>query len=181
MSIKKVCGTVAALVLFSGYSTAVLADCATDRDDAIDDTLILARAVGCTDYPSHIDGIFGNWNPDNPIWQFKGNKGNGCEVHYKLAKLLDEFAQVKKDNKGKGDPKNANRGVAAALADNNDQYAYDQLQQFMDTIMYSAKLNPGYDDTLSAGFPTAAGAAQDFVDEALLIQNDVGDLLLSCQ
>jgi hypothetical protein len=179
MSIKKVCVTVGALVVFSGYSGAVLADCDTDRVDAIDDALILARAVGCTEYPAGIDGIDSNWDNDNPIWQFRPKKGgNGCEVHYKLIKLIDEKEQ-EKTGKGKGQAKNENRGVAAALADNNDQYAYDQLQEFMDTIMYSAKVNLLYVGTTE--FPTAAGAAQYFVGEALLIQGDVGDLLLNCQ
>jgi len=179
MSIKKVCVTVGALVVVSGYSGAVLADCDTDRADAIDDALILARAVGCTEYPADIDGIDSNWDKDNPIWQFRPKKGgNGCEVHYKLAKLIDEKEQVK-TGKGKGVAKNENRGVAAALADNNDQNAYDQLQQFMDTIMYNAKVNLLYVGTTE--FPTAAGAAQYFVGEAYSLQMDVNDLLLSCQ
>jgi hypothetical protein len=49
----------------------------------------------------------------------------------------------------------------------------------MDTIMYSAKVNLLYVGTVE--FPTAAGAAQYFVDEAFLIQTEVGNLLLSCQ
>ncbi len=176
MSIKKVCGTVAALVLFSGYSSAVFADCATDRADAIEDTQILARALACTDYPNNWDEITGNWDPLNAIWQFRPKKGgNGCEVHLKLNKKLDEAPQ--KDPKpGKGKSTIDSRGAAALLEDFKDQNAFDMLQQFMDTIMYNAKLNRLYVGTTE--FPTKEDAAQYFVDQALLIQNDVGDLMV---
>ena len=183
MSIKKVCGTVAALVLFSGYSGAVLADqCADDRDAAITATVELASELACELYPEGVTGILGTWNKDNPIWQFRPRKGgNGCEIHYKLNKKLNELPQ-NNTKPGKCKSKIDSRGVAALLEDGKDQNAFDMLQQFMDTIMYNARVNPGYDETKSPGYgKDAAEAAQYFVNGAYNIQTSVNSLLLYCQ
>ena len=173
MSIKKLCGTIAVVLTFCGFSTAAFA--CPDREVLAGDIVDLAMELRCLNYPSN--GIEGTWDATNAVWQFKPKRGgDGCEVHYKLSKLLDELAQDKQNDKGK--PNNKNRGAASALRDGKDQGAFDLLQGFIDTILYHARVNPNYVGTTE--FPTAASAAQYFVGHALSIQNEVGDLLV-CQ
>jgi hypothetical protein len=171
--IKKVGGIAAILFTCGSFGSVVLADCDLNRESAAYEAEALARYVRCVDYPV---GLTGTWDPGNPIWQFKGKKGPGCEVHYKLSKKLDEEPQKKTTDKGK--PNNTNRGAASALRDHKDQAAYDSLQKFIDTIMYDAKLNPNF---ASNGTGNAAENADVIISDALSIQASVGDLLLYCQ
>lgn len=152
---------------FSGMAMAEDGMCLSfesDRECLAGEAVALALRLRCVDYRT---GLEGSWvNPS--IWQYKPKRdGNGCEVHYKLSKLLDEEAQEKTGG-GKGKANNTNRGVASALLDNNDQYAIDLLQEFMDTITYNAKLNPEYGD--------AQAEADMFVLEALDLQSSIGSL-----
>jgi hypothetical protein len=151
--IKKVGGIAAILFTCGSFGSVALADC---REIVALDAEALAIQLRCSGYR---DGLDAEWKGD-PIWQYKGKKGDGCEVHYRLAKKLDEEPQLKTTVKGK--PKNTNRGVASALRAYKDEAAIESLQQFMDTIMYNAKLNPDPD-------VDAAAAAQAFVDDASLI------------
>lgn len=88
----------------------------------------------------------GQW--PQAIWQFKGKKGDGCDVHDKLAKLMyvvrDEEPPKPGGKKGKGN--NLARGAANDLDDHKFQSAIDQLQLFWDSIEYDAKLNTKNDN-----------------------------------
>ncbi len=174
MSITKVCGTVAALMLLGSYSASASAGhCEDLRAELTENAMDIAVVLRCTDYPSNSLGFEGKWDPLNPIWQYRPKQGgDGCEVHYKLSKKLDDLSQKEEDedsNKRKG-PLKKNRGVARALEDHRDQTAFDLLQSFIDTILYGARLNPANDLAYAQAF--------DFVMQASDLQRAVGDLMV---
>lgn len=181
MKIKKICGIFAvAISLFGiGSSNAEPYYCTGSRADLVADIQEFARFVRCDGYPS--SELAGQWNAGDPVWQWRGTKGNGCEVHWKLSKQLDEENDSGGD-KAKG--KNANRGAAASLADNKDIYAYDQLTNFVETIKFDAKLrSDDHPMELSDGtvvlhkMADHQRFADDFVAEALQLQKCIGKLV----
>ena len=111
--------------------------------DACDDTSYKIKYM--TDM--FICGTHGGQWPQ-AISQCKGKRGDGCDVHDKLAKLMhvirDEEPPKPGGKKGKGN--NLARGAANDLDDHKFQSAIDQLQLFWDTIEYDAKLNTKNDN-----------------------------------
>lgn len=77
----------------------------------------------------------------DPIWQFKGGKGNGCDVHFKLAKQLYVPHDSPPDGKGKGKGFREAQGAANAILDHKYEDAILHLQNFQNTIADAAKLN----------------------------------------
>ena len=180
MKIKKLRGAlvVAASLFGIGIGNAEPYYCTGYRADLVEDIEEFARFVRCDGYPS--SELAGQWNPEDPVWQWRGTQGNGCEVHWKLSKQLDEENDSGGD-KTKG--KNANRGAAASLADYNDIYAYDQLTNFVETIKFDAKLRSD-DHTVDVDAGTLEHTmadhktfADEFVAEALQLQKCIGKLV----
>lgn len=168
MKIKKIIGSIAVAVsLFALTSTASAVECTGQRVDLAEEIRVLAVELRCGGYPIGLDGL---WNIDDPIWQWKGKARFGCEVHYKLSKLLDETNDLdQKDPPGNKNGKNENRGARNDLLDNKDIDAFERLGEFVATILNKAKLNEdGHDH---------AADAQSFIDEALAAQTCIGSLI----
>jgi len=188
MNINKCSGVIAAMatLLCTGVSSAednFSTDsttgspfvCTGYRADLVEWVEEFARFSRCVDYPSNL--LAGQWNPEDPVWQWRGTKGDGCEVHWKLSKLLDE-ENDSGGSKRKG--KNANRGAAAELAHGRDFDAIDSLTEFVDTIEWNAKIRTD-EHTLADGTVHTADNhqhfADDFVAEATDILGCVGELM----
>ena len=164
MNIKKMSGSLVAATLLLGLNTVAMADCAT----VISDTEDLAAMLRC-----EVD--VGTWDNNNAIWQWKGKGSMGCAVHRKLAKQLneerDEYdSETMPPYKGAKN-KNGNNvaaGAANDLRNGKFESALAHYQTFMDTIMYSAKVNTGF--VATDDFASADAAAQFFFDEAYDLQ-----------
>jgi len=121
-----------------GYSCPQAGDYANgyprNRAYLVDWTKEFGRYVRCVDYPSNL--LPGQWNPDDPVWQWRGDAGKGCEVHWKLSKQLNEENDSGTTPTKKGSKNN--RGAANALEEKNDDDAVLRLQTFIDTILYDA-------------------------------------------
>ena len=128
MNIKKMSGSLVAATLLLGLSTVVMADC----DDVIYEIELKADALRCDPDPDI------GWDAKNPIWQYKGTKGDGCVIHQKLAKKLNE---VRTEPPPKINKKGTNFAAGAANNFRNGKYEAGQqrLQDFIDTMMYAAK------------------------------------------
>jgi len=149
MNIKKISGALAvvATLLLANVSSAdpyvyEVQECPvstvirTDRDALIGWIEEFARFTRCVDYPRNT--LAGQWNPDDPVWEHRPKQdGNGCEVHWKLSKLLNE----ENDSGGtKRKGKNGNRGAASNLAGGKDLGAIDSLLEYIATIEDAAKV-----------------------------------------
>jgi hypothetical protein len=99
---------------------------------------------------------FGGKYVYDPIWQFKGKKGNGCEVHSKLAKQLYVLHDDPPRDRGKGKGFRLAQGAANSILDHKFEDAILHLQNFQNTIEESAKLNPDTD----AEFPEKSAGVQ---------------------
>ncbi|MDH4108000.1 MAG: hypothetical protein OEW35_06770 [Gammaproteobacteria bacterium] len=143
----------------------------------------LARFVRCDGYPDNV--LAGQWDPTDPIWQWRGDMGDGCEVHWKLSRQLDEGNENGNTTPGKKGSK-ANQGAANALASGNDDGALLHLTNFVTTIEENARVRDehlftytdanGYEqqETHSATFHEQD--AQDLAWEGREIMRCVGDL-----
>lgn len=131
MNTKKISGAVAALTLLlvGGVTQADHDACLAEAEEIIIKTDFLL----CAD-----DG--GQYVYD-PIWQFKGKKGDGCEVHAKLAKQLFVPHDDPPANQGKGKGFRLAQGAANAILDHKFEDAILHLQNFQNTIEFNAKLN----------------------------------------
>lgn len=146
MNIKKIGGSLAvAIVMLSLSAFAQAEECSVVAQDIEDE----AFTYGC-DYGEYVflvtneDGTTrtGDWRWDS-IWQFKGTRGDGCKVHLGLISQL--YVPHGSPPKGKGSSKNNGyrdaQGAANALRDNKPEDALHHLQNVIDTIDNSAKLN----------------------------------------
>lgn len=126
-------------------------DTANLRSDLVRDLPMVATSLRC-------DTDSGTWPNGNPIWKYRSS-GDGCLVHSKLAKLLDE----PRDSLSSPPPikKGGNTAAGAAndLANGKDDEALTKLYEFVNTILYSAKLNPNFAPIAGK---TAADKAADF-------------------
>jgi len=181
MKILKLSGGLAIVLSTLTLSAPALADCGGEAK-MIADSFVkpLQEAVACASYPDGIDGFTGNWDRNNPVWQFKAGKRKksgedleGCEVHYKLSKKLYEKAQ--QNDKKKGGNKLGLRGAYAALYDGKLQYAIDLLDAFIGSAN-SARLNPKFSPDEFA----AAAQRDAWTDEAGAIKDDIAVLMASC-
>ncbi len=180
MNTRKLCGTVAAAIFTFALSATASASCQDDADLIAGDVMQLQTDLACPEYPDSVDGITGEYEGLTPIWQYRPKRnGDGCEVHYKLSKLLFEKSQPKK---GKGKANNGDyRGAYAALLDGQYQYAHDLLVQFNLSAM-DATLTP--DDKFVPGpygDGTAEGTRKFFLDRGYVIQVQVAALAMNCQ
>ena len=144
MNTKKITGGLAAAVAMLGLSGAAVAD----HDDCagVADKIIMKTSwLLCDDNGGQYDF--------DPIWQFQGKKGNGCEVHFKLAKQLYVPHDDPPKDRGKGKGFRLAQGAANSILDHNYESAILHLQNFQETIESSAKLNPDPD----AVFPVKSG------------------------
>lgn len=199
MITKKMCGIFAVAISLFGIS-AISAQESNDsfyctgsiyRNDLAYAIEEFARFIQCEDYPSL--QLAGQWNANDSVWQWRGGKGKGCEVHYKLSKVLDEKNDLnQEDPPGKKNGNNGNRGAANDLRDYDDISAFDQLDYFIETIKVDAKVRSDdhalfdddgkevYDDNDDAVTHTMADHQQfadDFVAEAEELQKCIGKLL----
>jgi len=154
MKIQKIGGSLAVALSLVAFGTAMAdeASCLAVGDDI----QYLSQELRCDP-----DGY---WTGP-AIWQYKGKGELGCIVHEKLAKLLYEERtepppEIKKGN-------NLAKGAANDVYDGKYQDAIDQLQRFIDTILYDARLNKDFDG--------AAAAAAQKVQEASDLQTAVGN------
>lgn len=133
MNIKKMSGSLVAATLLLGLNTVAMADCA----DVITEIELKANALRCTTSSSG-----GQWDPANPIWQYKGTKGDGCVIHEKLARKLDEerTEPPPKINKNKT---NTEAGAANNFRNGKYEAGQQSLQDFIDTMLYAAKTKDG--------------------------------------
>ena len=181
MNTRKLCGTVAAAIFTLALSaTASAGECEKDAEALAESVRVLRADLACVAYP---DGIIDPDNPavyptDNPIWQYRPKKGgDGCEVHYKLSKLLFEKSQPKK---GKGKANNGDyRGAYAALLDGQYQYAHDLLAQFNLSAL-DATLTPD-DKFVDGPYGDAENTRKFFLGRGYVIQTQVAALAMNCQ
>ena len=126
MNIKKMSGSLAVAVSLLALNGAALADCS----DTITEIELKADEVRC-DAPN-----------DNPIWLYKGTKGDGCVVHEKLAKKLNEerTEEPPRINKNKT---NIAGGAANDLRNGYYDNAQQKLQEFIDVMMSAAHAREG--------------------------------------
>ena len=152
MNIRKISGALAAAIASLGLAGIAQANDVCQAE--IDDIKIMAGMLRC-------DENGGSWVYD-PIWQKKGKRGNGCEVHKSLAAQLDEKrpddgSPPKRNKKGSNDAK----GAANSLENHKFEDALLHLQNFQITIEESARLNEDPDATMKPG-ADAAGWAEYF-------------------
>jgi hypothetical protein len=129
MSIKKLSGSLAVAIAVCGLSGAAMADC----EDVIIEIERQADALRCEP-----DGL---WDASMPIWQYRGKKGDGCVLHEKLARKLDEERAEpppKRNKKGT----NTKAGAAEAFAKGQYEEGLAQLQEFIDELLYSLEAKP---------------------------------------
>ena len=131
MNIKKMSGSLAVAIAVLGLSGVAAADC----QDTITEIELMADELRC----STVDG---DYNRDTAIWQYKGTKGDGCVIHSKLARKLNE---VRTEEPPRINKKGTNTAAGAANSFANGKYeaGLASLQEFIDTMLYSAKANPG--------------------------------------
>ena len=165
MSIKKISGALAVVVAMLGFNSIAQADDACAADSA--DIKLYADMLICG-YGEY-DG--GQWTMQS-IWQFKGKKGDGCAVHEKLAKQLHTPHDEPPLGRGKGKGNNLAQGAANSLDDHKYEDALQHLQNFIDTINESARLNPDFVAAPEA-HQTAAWWAQAWVDMATAMKRRV--------
>ena len=138
MSIKKLSGSIAVAIAVFGLSGAALADGHIETcDDVVIDIERQAVALRCEP-----DGL---WDASMPIWQYRGKKGDGCILHEKLARKLDEERTEpppKKNKKGT----NTAAGAAEAFAKGQYEEGLAQLQEFIDELRYSLEAKPDMQD-----------------------------------
>lgn len=139
MTIKKIGGRFAVVIAALTLSTATLAhECAAESDKIKMHAswLICAR-----------DG--GTWEYD-AIWQSgkaskkKNAVGDDCDVQFNLAKQLYVPHDEPPKGRGNGKGNNTAQGAAGALDDHKYEDAMLHLQNFVDLIDNSAKLNPDF-------------------------------------
>ena len=130
MNIKKMSGSLAVAIAVLGLSSVATADCL----DTITEIEHMADELRC----STVDG---DYNRDTAIWQYKRN-GDGCVIHSKLARKLNEERTEPPPRINK---KRTNTAAGAANSFANGKYeaGLASLQDFIDTMLYSAKANPG--------------------------------------
>lgn len=168
MNIKKSGGSLAvavSLFALSGVATAGEYFACTQEGDfptygnranTIDALTSMADALRCQDGAFDQEAV--GWNPDDPIWQWKGKDFKGCEVHTKLARQLyekreDDGSPPRRNKHGTNDSKGAVNDLQTGGA--KDESATLRLYSFMETIG-NATENPGKD-----------GDADEFVDSAM--------------
>lgn len=174
----KIYGALGAVTVLIAGAPAIAQDvgdppfyCTEYRADLIEWVEEFARFTRCVDYPSNV--LPGQWNPDDPVWQHRPKQGgDGCEVHWKVSRLIDEATLEYSNPDRKG--KNGNRGAASELEDGKDTDAYDSLQEFIDTLNYSAVVAT---HVFEDGTEHDHQALEDaFVSEARDIQECIGRL-----
>ena len=128
MNIKKMSGSLAVAIAVLGLSSVATADCL----DTITEIEMKAVELRCSDT---------GYNTDTAIWQYKRN-GDGCVIHSKLARKLNE---VRTEEPPRINKKGTNTAAGAANSFANGKYeaGLASLQDFIDTMLYSAKANPG--------------------------------------
>ena len=134
MTIKKLSGSLAVAMAVFGLSGAAIADDHLQScQDVIIEIELKADALRCGPY---------GWDPTMPIWQFRGTKGDGCVVHEKLARKLNEERTEpppKINKKGTNDA----AGAANSFANGKYEAGLLSLQEFVDTMLYAANVKPG--------------------------------------
>ena len=131
MTIKKLSGSLVAATLILGLNSVAMADLSEECLDAIADiegqaASLLQCDKNGIDYPT-------------PIWQYKGTKGDGCVIHQKVSRKLNEV----RDPNDPPPPikKGGNTAAGAANDFRNGKYDAGQakLQDFIDTLLFAAK------------------------------------------
>ena len=152
MTIKKLSGSLVAATMILGLNSVAMADC---------DTVILE----ITEKADEIRFCTTTGDPtqgDAPIWQHKGKPS--CVVNDKVTNKLD----VERDDTPP--PKNNGKAERAGAAQDFSTGKYDagqqKLQDFIDTLLFSAKALPGQQ-----------GREDELVDWAVQMQTDA----MACQ
>ena len=182
MKINKLGGVVAvaAVLLCANVSSAdeyLVQACPDTRDQLVYWIEEFARYTRCDGYPYPIDEKRGQWNQDDPVWQHRPKQGgNGCEVHWKLSKLLDD---ENTSGGGKRMGQNGNRGAANNLDDGKYFEAIDDISEYIATIEEVAVVRG--DDVLDINGvehlkDEHQHFADHFVDEAKNILSCIGEL-----
>ncbi len=132
-----------ATLAFSSASLAL--DCSYDPDAGVrrahlvDEIVYLAHELRCE--PD------GSWDPNAPIWQYKGKSSLGCTVHDKLATQLNEERTFEDGDKPPRNKFGTNDAAGAAndIENGKDEAAYLKLTSFIETILYdyANKTNEG--------------------------------------
>ena len=128
MNIKKMSGSLAVAIAVLGLSSVATADCL----DTITEIEMKAVELRCSDT---------TYNKDTAIWQYKRN-GDGCVIHAKLARKLNE-ERTKPPPRINKKGTNTAAGAANSFANGKYEAGLASLQDFIDTMLYSAKANPG--------------------------------------
>ena len=119
MIIKKMSGTLAVAAVLLGLNTVAMADLSEDCLDTI--ASIELKAAELRYCSSTDDAIPG------PIWQYKRN-GDGCVIHEKLARKLDELRTEEPPPVKKG--KNTSSGAANDFLNGKFEAGYLKLMDF---------------------------------------------------
>ena len=119
MIIKKMSGAVAVAAVLLGMNTVAMADLSEDCLDAIASIELKAAELR---YCSSVDDA-----TPGPIWQYKKN-GDGCVIHEKLARKLDELRTEEPPPVKKG--KNTSSGAANDFLNGKFDAGYLKLTDF---------------------------------------------------
>ena len=170
MKIKRAGGIAAAIAVLGWTGIAQADHLCADQADRIE---MKANMIGCANSDDY-STLTGTWDWD-PIWQFKGGNDDGCKVHLGIASQL--YVKHNKPQFGQGRSKTAYRdakGAANALRDHKFENALLHLQNVVDTIESSARLNSDPDWGVFKG-KTAAGWAKDIRTFAETIKLEIFD------
>ena len=154
MNIKKISGTLAVAVSVLVLSGPVMADW-DECLDVVTEIELKAHELRC-DKSTH----GGSWDSKNPIWQYKGTKGDGCVIHDKLGRKLFE---PRTEPPPKINKHGTNDAAGAANSFRYGKYETGQqsLQDFIDTMLYAAKVKKGQQGEEDALVKWATGIQTD--------------------
>lgn len=163
MNTRKLCGTVAAAIFTFALSATASAgtyfECPIDitPENVASEIEDMAFKMRCANFePQKGDAAPGGWDKDAPVW--KWGRKDGCEVHYKLSKLLHV---ARTSEPPKQTPKNNNdaKGAANDVRDGKLVSALDQLTLLADTMRDNANVADKSQQTHEDDFQTATEAA----------------------
>lgn len=164
MKLRKLCGSLAVTATMMLLGSPAQAEplyftcpVSPDQESVAVELERMAVAVRCKDNQT----AEGSWDVLDPIWQWKRN-GNGCEVHLKVSKLIDLERTEAPPPQKKG--KNKAQGAANDIRDGKYGGGQASLQEFIDTLWYSAKTRPGHQQD-EDNFMESADAAIACIDE----------------
>jgi len=145
MNVKKIGSAIAAAIVLTTVGGIAQAgeyfECPLQTGDSEADRIAVAGELSAmaTSLRCVRDG--GSWDDNDPIW-YAGRKRPGCDVHLSTSKLID---LVRDPNEPPPQKKGNNKAQGAAndVLDGKDDSALASLQEFIDTLTYSANELPG--------------------------------------